>query len=300
MTAPAATIGAVSPLEITYALAPDPPPPMSSDEYKARVSRAWEELLQADPAEHEVQAFLEAHPSMVPGAHVGLGRLGQSGHAPFPAALITQPPLRGLTTRTPDFLWIAKDSVYLNPIFVEIEKPGKPWVTGTGQQHHLLTQALHQLDEWADWLAKAENVANFLEMYDLPLEFRRLKFEPIRVLVYGRRRENPEAIAKLRKHLTTSTRFVLPYEHLTPDPESFGYLTARLGTGGYQAKSVPATVTLGPTYADLWRRISGKREAAVRSEWLAPERREFLKSRFAYWDKWGRGERGLVRTADKE
>lgn len=290
----------MNPLEVTYSLAADPPPAMSPQAYQQQLTLAWHELLRSGPAESDVQAFLEAHPSMVPGAHVGLGRLGQSGHAPFLGALIAQPSLRGLTTRTPDFLWIAKDSLYLNPIFVEIEAPGKQWVTKAGQQHNQLTQALHQLQEWTDWFRSPENQSIFLEAYEIPLAIRRRQVEPIQLLIYGRQSENPEAIARLRGHLTTRTRFVVPYEHLKPDAESFGYLTARLGPRGYDAVSVPPSVTLGPQYASEWRLIRGKADAVACSDWMSAERRAFLAGRFAYWDEWGRDGRGLVRIADEE
>jgi len=74
----------VNPLEVTYSLAADSPPAMPLEVYEERLILAWNELLRSGPTEREVQAFLEAHPSLVPGAHVGLGRVGQSGHAPFP------------------------------------------------------------------------------------------------------------------------------------------------------------------------------------------------------------------------
>lgn len=288
------------PLETTYSLAADPPPAMLPKVYEERLTRAWNELLRSNPTEPEVQAFLEAHPSMVPGAHVGLGRLGESGHAPFPAALIAQPPLRGLTARTPDFLWIANDSLYLNPIFVEIEAPGKQWLTKGGQQHHRLTQALHQLQDWTDWFRSRENQALFLEAYDLPARMRRHQVEPIQLLIYGRQSEDPAGITRLRRHLTTRTRFVVPYEHLKPDADSFGYLTARLGTRGYEAVSVPPTVTLGPQHASVWGLIRGKAGAAARNDWMPANRRAFLAGRFDYWDEWGRDGRGFIRLTDEE
>lgn len=56
-------------LEVTYSLAADPRPEMSSQVYEERLMCAWREPLQSGPAEPDVQAFLETHPSMVPGAH---------------------------------------------------------------------------------------------------------------------------------------------------------------------------------------------------------------------------------------
>lgn len=290
----------MNPLEVTYSLIVDPPPAMSAQAYSERLAFEWDKLLRSNPTEREVQRFLESHPSMVPGAHVGLGRLGQSGHAPFPSALIAQPPLRGLTTRTPDFLWMAKDSLYLNPVFVEIEAPSKQWVTNTGQQHHQLTQALRQLQEWTDWFQVLENQALFREVYEIPAEMRRRELRPIQLLIYGRQSENPEAIARLRRHLTTATRFVVPYEHLRPDMESFGYITVRLGTRGYEAVNVPPTMKLGPQHASEWRLVSSKAEAVGRSRWMSAERRTFLRGRLSYWDEWAADGRGLKSTADEE
>lgn len=284
----------------TYKMRSDAPAPMAIDEYVDRISRAWDQLLTSDPDEPGVQAFLERHPLMVPGAHLGLGHLDKSGHAPFPSALIAQPPLRGLSARVPDFLWIASDSVFLNPVFIEIEAPAKRWVTGAGHQHHELTQALHQLDEWRDWLDKPVNRQLFVESYDLPPALRDRKWEPVFVLIYGRRAEDPDGIARLRAHLTTKTTHVIPYEHLEPDPESACYLCARRGTAGYEAVTVPPTVQLGPRHAEHWTLISGKERAVAGSPWVSEQRREFLIERMRYWDAWGRDGRGIRRLSDVE
>jgi Domain of unknown function (DUF4263) len=285
---------------ITYEMSPDAPASMGTDEYVDRVSRAWAELLRSDPDEPAVQAFLQNHPLLVPGAHLGLGRLRETGHGPFPSALITQPPLRGLTARIPDFLWIASDSVFLNPVFLEIEAPGKRWVTAAGHQHHSLTQALHQLGEWRDWLDQPVNRELFLASYDVPSMLRQRKWEPVFVLIYGRRSEDPDAISTLRAHLTTKTRHVIPYEHLEPDPESADYLCARRGPNGYEAVTVPPTMQLGPRHAENWTLISGKERAVAASPWLSDERRAFLIERMPYWDAWGRHGRGIRRLSDVE
>jgi antiviral defense system Shedu protein SduA len=287
------------PFAVSYSMRADAPPAMPADEYVSCVAHAWTDLVASDPAEPDVQSFLEAHPAMVPGADAGLGGF-KSGHAPFPSALITQPTLRGLSVRTPDFLWIAGDSLFLNPVFVEIEAPDKRWVTASGQQHHELTQALHQLDEWAEWLEQPANRQLFVEFYDLPRMLQRKKWEPLFLLVYGRRSEDREAVAQLRRRLTTKTRFVIPYENLAPDIEATQYLCARRGSTGYVAVSVPATVELGPQHAEDWRLISGKQQAVAATPWLSSERREFLIERFPYWDEWGSHGRGVRRLSDVE
>lgn len=53
-----------------------------------------------------------------------------------------------MTTRIPDFLWIATDSCNIYPIFVEIERPSKNWFTVSGQPTADFTQAQTQLAEW--------------------------------------------------------------------------------------------------------------------------------------------------------
>src|SRR4051812_2885276 len=107
----------------TYEMASNPPAPATWNTYSASTVRAWNELLASDSTpEHVVQAFLERHPAVVPGCRTTAGA-GLSGHYPEPPGLITQPPLRGLNARIPDFMWIATNSSTVSPILVEIERP---------------------------------------------------------------------------------------------------------------------------------------------------------------------------------
>jgi hypothetical protein len=140
---------AVPPLKVTYEIREDAPPPMPWPHYVERVVPQWEATLAAG-GEKPIQVFLERHPALVPGAYSSFGRL-KSGHAPFPRAVVTQPPLRGMESKTPDFMWISTDSGFLSPTLIELEDPNKPWVTGKGQQHHQLTEALDQIREWRRW-----------------------------------------------------------------------------------------------------------------------------------------------------
>jgi hypothetical protein len=274
----------------------DAPAPMAVGTYVDRVTAEWKLLLDSDPTEPRIQAFLEAHPLMVPGAHLGLGGITPTGHSPFPQALIAQPPLRGLTTRVPDFLWLATDSLVFNPVFIEIEEPGKRWVTGQGRQHHQLTEALDQITDWRDWLAKPANREIFLEGYRVPRPIRERKWQPIFMLIYGRRSENPEAVARIRRSLLESKIITVPYEKLVPDLDSVDYPCIRYGPNGYRAITVPPTIGLGPDSAEAWSLIDGKEQAVEASPWMSAERRAFLIERMPYWDAWGRGERGGVRN----
>jgi hypothetical protein len=288
-------------LEQTYEMRPDAPPRMPVEEYGARVSAEWSALLASDPPEPEVQAFLEAHPMMVPGAHLGIGKITPTGNAPFPQALVTQPLLQGITKRTPDFLWLATDSLVFNPVFIEIEAPRKPWVTDTGQQHHKLTAALEQITDWKEWLSKPANRDVFFETYEIPSGIRRRVWSPVYILIFGRKQQNLDAVARIRRrHFNTDT-FLIPYENLAPEPHSAEYLCVRRGPHGYEAISVPPTIGLGPGVAEDWSLISGKENAAAASPWMSPERQALLADRFSCWDQWGlRGAHGIRRLADIE
>lgn len=269
-------------------------------EYEKRVRTEWAALLQSAPPEAEVQRFLERHPALVPGAHIGLGSI-KSGHAPFPCALITQPTLQGLGEKTPDFLWIASDSAFLNPVFIEIERPDKRWLTKKGHAHHHLTQALHQINTWDEWFDRPANRQIFYDAYQLPRHLRTRKWKPIWVLVYGRREEHPEAVSKLRAHFQSETKKIIPYEHLEPDADASDYLCVRQSGGRYVAVTVPPTVRVGPFFAEDWSLVENKEEAASATAWSPDARKQFLTERFGYWDAWAAtGAKGIVHSADFE
>lgn len=124
--------------EKTYSICPGPPP-MAWSEYEALILPRWQALLDSKVStEADFQAFLERHPCMLPGP---FGLIGQSGHAPYPSAIISQPVLADFTRRVPDFMWIARDSSSIYPVLIEIETPAKPWFRQDGMQHASLTQA---------------------------------------------------------------------------------------------------------------------------------------------------------------
>jgi hypothetical protein len=80
--------------------------------YSDLLMRQWHALL-ASPAssdERLLHTFLERHPSLLPGSN---SVDGDSGHMPFPMAVISKPRLPGLSDREPDFMWIATDSAAL-------------------------------------------------------------------------------------------------------------------------------------------------------------------------------------------
>ena len=284
---------------ITYELRPDAPSPMDWEEYRERVLSEWNAVLSDSTGERPVQRFLEQHPCLVPGAWMAYSRL-TSGHGPFPYALITQPTLRGLTARTPDFLWIARDSSYLTPVFVELEDPSKRWVTLDGKQHSDLTHALDQIREWRRWLREPVHQQWFWQYYGIPDVFRDREFRPLFILVHGRNTEDPKHIAKLRADLRTDDQWAMTYDHVEPVSDSRDFPCVRKTDDAYVAVTIPPTMRLRPGCAEDWSRIKGRADAAARSVWLSPERREFLAERFPYWDNWSRNGGRTFRSSDWE
>lgn len=272
---------------------------MPWQEYEAIVSLAWNKLL-ADPdiSEMSVQRFLEHHPCLVPGA---FGTVGVSGHAPFPGALICKPALPDFTRRIPDFMWIARNSVVVSPVLIEIESPNKRWFTKGGQQSAELTQAIGQLTEWRCWFDEPLNRARFTEYYKLPLNGRQLR--PEYVLIYGRHAEagqNSQLIKK-RGQMARPNETLMTYDRLRPDPNVSDFLSAKLTRSGYEAICLPATMCLGPAFAELRVFISGKKDAAMDSPYLSRARSKFLCDRLDYWDCWiSENARGVSRHSDRE
>lgn len=108
-----------------------PPAPTPWGEYANWLTDQWQCLLESDPPELDVQRFLEAHPSLLPGAD---GDIGPGGHhGPEYDAVITEPPLKGIARdRRPDFMWITLSTSLVTPICIEIERPGKHWFNKSG------------------------------------------------------------------------------------------------------------------------------------------------------------------------
>ena len=80
-------------------------PAVSWDDYSRYIIKSDKELLSTNPTEETMQAFFEKNPSFIPGAY---GLQTKSGHAPMHSCLFSQPRLTGLSSKIPDFMWIAK------------------------------------------------------------------------------------------------------------------------------------------------------------------------------------------------
>ena len=251
---------------------PDP------DTYERFLVERWQTLLASEDSRDEslLQGFLERHPSLLPGSH---SMDGDSGHSPFPVAVIAKPKLPGLSDREPDFMWLASDSSSLYPVLIEIETPSKAWFYGDRAEiHSEFTHAYGQLAEWRAWFGRGHNRTAFLEYYDIPPMLARLQLAPRYVLVHGRR-ENFETIPRRREkqaELARPDERLMSFDRLTPAKNSVLYSTTRKRQDGYQVISVPPSLTLFNTGSE-YQLVSGWTSALDDCPDMAVCRRDYLK-----------------------
>jgi Domain of unknown function (DUF4263) len=196
----------------------------------------WRAFLDSPTSKIEaiVQEFLERNPSLLPGSHT---LDTNSGWSPWPGAVISQPPLPGLSTKYPDFMWIAADSACLYPILIEIETPWKKWYHADKLvQHSELTAPLSQVAHWRAWFETGRNQAAFLDDYRIPRELQDHAFQPRYVIIHGRRSEaskSPAAI-KFRASLASSSDVrLMTFDRLVPDPRAADYFTVAVDEHGF-------------------------------------------------------------------
>ena len=253
-----------------------------ADTYNRLLMERWQALLDSEDSRDEtlLQAFLERHPSLLPGSH---SVDGDSGHGPFPVAVIAKPKLPGLSDREPDFMWLATDSSSLYPVLIEIETPHKAWFYGhRAEIHSDLTHAHGQLAEWRAWFGRGHNRTAFLEYYDIPPDMARRQLEPRYVLVHGRR-DNFESVPRRREkraELARRDERLMSFDRLTPAKNSILYSTVRKGQDGYRVASVPPSLTLFNTGED-YQHISGWASALDDCSDMAAGRRDYLKEQLS-------------------
>ena len=278
---------------------------MGWDEYERIILAKWAELLNGDvpPAEASVQAFLEQHPSMVPGAFNILGN--QSGHYPWYCGVIAQAPLPSYDRRIPDFIWLSSNSDTEQPVLVEIEAPSKRWFTASGIQTANLTQALNQIAEWKAWFGVPHNVEAFKAFYGLDREaWRQRRFRPAYLLIYGRRADanaNPNLTRK-RGFLNADDVVMMTYDRLSPDSKAGQLICMRVdATGAFTAVSVPPTLKWRPGHAADRALLSHLDTAIDDNPYISLERKRFLIRRLEYWNSWAsRSQSGVINAADEE
>ena len=292
-------------LERTYQIEEPPEEALAWKDYESIIATEWAGLLNSNPPPPEpaVQAFFELHPSMVPGAFGLLGN--ESGHYPSLCGLITQPPLPSYNRRVPDFMWLSQGSDTEQPILVEIEAPAKRWFTKSGKQTHNLSQALNQIAEWKAWFGVPHNVEAFKAFYGLDREaWRKRRFRPAYLLIYGRRAEaNADpALTQKRTHLYPDDVISMTYDRLRPNPNVDQLICLRVdGAGVFRAISVPPTIKWTPSLAAERALVRDMDAAIEANSYISTLRKTFLIRRRPYWDDWGRrGEKGWIKSGDEE
>jgi Shedu protein SduA, C-terminal len=211
------------------------PGPPSEDVYNQLLMERWRALLDSPESREErlVHAFLERHPSLLPGSN---SVDGDSGHPSFPRAVISKPKLPGLSDREPDFMWIATDSGSVYPILIEIETPHKPWFYGERAEIHSdFTHAQGQLAEWRAWFNRGHNRSAFFDYYEVPSMIAQRSLEPRYVLIYGRRANFNGDRRRLEKRaeLARDDERLMSFDRLTPAKMSRMYSCVRKTQQGY-------------------------------------------------------------------
>ena len=278
------------------------PTAVSVEDYSTATEAKFFQILDNNPKESTIQRFLEQHPAFVPGARTPGS---PSGHPPLHNALITQPELPGLSSRHPDFMWIASHSKTWYPTLIEIERPDKKLFKSNGIPRAEFTEAYNQLAQWRNWFSEPDNVLKFIREYGVPddiVRYRSMKLHMI--LVYGRRSEfeDDSAISKQRSALVPGDdEELMSYDRLRIDKDLRDAITIRgIGSGNYRAVSIPPTFTLGPVFAPRLLRIK-EFDAAIRKADISAERVEFLLRRLEYWRNWAsRPGVGIINSGDFE
>lgn len=211
----------------------------------------WNALLESEESREErvLQEFLERHPWFLPGAHT---LDSNSGHQPWPGAVITQPPLPDLSTKKPDFMWIAMDSVHLYPILIEIETPWKRWwYQSEIAIHSDLTRAMSQVTQWKRWFNDGINHGKFHRYYRIERDLQDLTLAPRYVIIHGRRAEanrSPASISSRGSIPHDADTHLMTFDRLGVDPRCKKYGTTVVNEHGFSPH--PLSPNPLPTRAD--------------------------------------------------
>ncbi len=268
------------------------------------MAKEWGDLLNSDPAEAEVQSFLERNPMFLPGAWTPATK---SGHYPLHCAAISQPLLPGLASKRPDFMWISTHSLTWYPTLIEIERPSKKLFLQSGKPTSDFYQARNQLAEWRTWFSKPENFGKFVSEYGIPSDFTLgRQWNLHMILVYGRRSEfehSPKLSEQRHSLMSGEDEELMSFDRLHPDSELDEAITIRAkGSGAYEALHVPPTFFLRPALADRLLRVNGISDALNKTPLITEDRRKFLISRILYWQEWAMERKGggMINSGDIE
>jgi hypothetical protein len=240
--------------------------PPDAKVYSELLMQRWQALLDSPESADErlLHAFLERHPSLIPGSN---SVDGTSGHLAFPLAVISKPKLPGLSDREPDFMWLASNSGSFYPILID-----------RAEIHSAFTHAQGQLAEWRAWFNRGHNRTAFLDEYEIPSELRRRQLEPRFVLIYGRRANYEDSVRRQEKRgqLAREDERLMSFDRLNHERWSEMYSCVRKTQEGYQAVAVPPCLSLYNN-GQHYRPVSGWDQALDSCLDMAPARREYLR-----------------------
>lgn len=269
---------------------PDRPAAMSFAEYETAVMDDWRALLEGDPAEDAVQAFLELHPSMVPG---GSGDVGPAGHqgSEF-SAVFRVPELGGAgPSFVPDFMWVTHSTARITPILIEIEKPSKRWFQRNGRPTAEFRDAHDQLNDWRSWFARDGNSALFRNKFLFKGDYAGFPLEPQFVLIYGRRREfelggghaQPANLRHKRDSQRRGDETFMTFDSLRPHHFHSTSITVSMTAAGPQPFAFSPVYGTGTHVLDAARILGDPAAAFDRSVMMTAERKIYLAQRWKHW-----------------
>lgn len=267
-------------------------------EYEEWLGENWTRLLdQADPREEGVfQCFLEQHPCLLPGGDGGGESFG-GHHGSWGDIVIAEPPLPGIFLKRPDFMWLTKNSEDLIPVLIEIEAPGKRWLTDRGDRTRELAHAEGQLADWRQKLDDPDGRSQFADLYEFPQRWaQRFNLAPRFMLIYGRRSEFAERPDwnRKRRGLRDPSIDEMTYDRLRPLAGSANAITVRVNRADdlteRRAVAIPPTFRFGPENASAVARLRGLDDVIKANRLISEGRRAFLLERLPYWQDLGRRE----------
>ncbi|WP_165822592.1 Shedu anti-phage system protein SduA domain-containing protein [Paenibacillus montanisoli] len=270
-----------------YEFIKDPPKEIVWEEYeKVSIQEYYKLLESSSDNEAAFQLFFEENPSYVPGA---LELFGQSGHYPHMHTLISQPQIGGPFKRSPDFLWLANDSLTFTPVFIEIEKPAKVMYTKGGDMRAEFSQAIGQIYEWQTILNKPTNQLLFFDFFNIPQSLRERDFKPQFLLVYGRRDEyeTNELLRGKRAAVRKDNIDIMSFDRLRPIRDYYEFTSSQVRNKEYWIKNIPPTFRYRPDCAKELVSAKGFQEAILHMRHTSEARKEFLNNRYSYWSEYG-------------
>ncbi len=291
-------------LNVTYSLAEKNIPPITWDDYCIYASNQYEKLLDSNPTEKLMQEFFEQNPCFIPGAY---GSQTKSGHAPLHHCLFTQPKLPGISSKIPDFMWIAKNSDTIRPILIEIEAPTKKYFNKDHSISQKFFQAQTQISDWKSWFSIPSNLEIFKREYNIDdtFQYNKRKIEPYYVLIYGRSHEtsNSQIRADRKSQLSNHNTLVMTYDRITPSNDQSHYFCGKLTSKGFYMHEFPEYLYLTPYLAEDMHKFKNKKESITKNTRISKLRKKFLIDRIDYWNEWVKANKqglGLIRGSDKE